>query len=158
MRPPTKYKELLHFLEFRGSRKATFRELVGKHTLSGDRLTKDGDQEHYMKEFCFPRQTLDRLLKKGLKEGSIEKTEPREKGKKGRPAYQYGLSPEFSWTLPAMRFKDAYFFGVEKKCKHGKTFIQPDPHFQQMKDALYLKNPVFAEAVKKDRNKRKRVF
>jgi hypothetical protein len=93
MRPAVKYEDLLCYLELRGL--LTFREITGRHMIDSFGQTEDGSKKHYVEEFNFPRQTLDRLLKKGLTEGHIKKTEPTEKGKRGRPAYQYSLAPTY---------------------------------------------------------------
>ena len=202
---------MLDYLEFRSPRKATFKELLDEHSIgqrpidplsghwdptTGNWTYDYGDNTKI--DYSFPRKTLARAIEQGLKEGTIERTEPTEKRKRGRrPAYQYQISPlGKAWlsTVPALRFKDAYFFGVEKKCKQGIQGL-PGSKYEKIRFSLYPEDqkqmrrmstenvkdlsiedqeiifrmseenrndpkspwfvPGFAEAIKKDRNRRK---
>ena len=158
---------MIRYLDFFGSRAVPFRELVGKHKHSIE-STKQGTSEivHSVIEYCFPRQTLARLLKQYVKAGLVEKiSEPREKGKRGRQAYQYRLVPSVTRVCYAIRFKNAYFFGFVKH-RNKKPFIQLYPRDKRIRDALCnertedgsLLHPDLAKAVKQDQLRRKHGF
>jgi len=176
--------ELISYLDFRGTR--TFRELLGKHEVTSGPATiglpvvrwdpesktwKNGctDYRGSVTEYCFPRQTLARLLKQYVNAGLVEKiSEPREKGKRGRQAYQYRLVPSVTKVCYALRFKDAkevkdaYFFGFVKH-RNKKPFLQLYPSSKRTLDALCnertedgsLLHPDLAKAVKQDQSIRK---
>ncbi len=154
--------ELISYLEFRGPR--TWRQLLGKHSINQSSI-KQGTSEivNSLTEYCFTRQTLARILKLYVNAGLIEKTsEPREKGKRGRQAYQYRLAPSATKVYYAIRFKDALFFGFVKH-RNKKPFIQLYPRDKQILDTLCnertedgsLLHPDLAKAVKQDQLRRK---
>lgn len=171
--------ELISYLDFFGSRAVPFRELLGKHRVTSGPVTKgltvgrwdpqsktwkDGVTDYKVSviEYFFPRSTLARLLKQYVNAGLVEKiSEPREKGKRGRQAYQYNR-PSVTRVCYAMRFKDAYFFGFVKH-RNKKPFIQLYPRDKRIRDALCnertedgsLLHPDLAKAVKQDQSRRK---
>jgi hypothetical protein len=123
-----------------------------------------------IRNYYFPKKTLARLLEKGDKEGLIKKTkEPILRGQNGRPGHLYELASGVSKVYPAIHLKgigtskitprDIYFFGSEKKCKSEKTSVTLFSRDKKIRDHLCLTNPLFAadfaEAVMKDRNKRR---
>lgn len=99
---PTKINELLWLLSFYKDG-LTWTQLLEKHIGS---FVENG--EGIQEVICFPAPTLDRLLKKLIKNGIVEKTYVRS-GKKGRPMGKYKLTGKywdpnalFGGTMPNM--------------------------------------------------------
>lgn len=99
---PTKINELIWLLSFYKDG-LTWTQLLEKHIGS---FVENG--EGIQEVICFPAPTLDRLLKKLIKNGIVEKTYVRS-GKKGRPTGKYKLigkywEPDslFGGTVPNM--------------------------------------------------------
>jgi len=114
----------------------TWSELVGRHkwTLSTGPL--DGPRSLQHGETYFPRQTLDRLLKKLITKGFVEKiVVPREKGQRGRQCTRYRIPSRYwaTWGClvvhwPAKWIGQRYFLGEERrKAYTGEKYIRLFP-------------------------------
>jgi predicted transcriptional regulator len=159
----SRFNEILWFLfRYGGKEGLTWRQMVGEH------FSFDG--QVLQKECCFPRQTLDRHLKKLVKDGAVEKVkEPREQHNRGRPSWRYRIKHWHSWgcmhvRLPASRPAGPYsvrahpgwwFLGTKFE-RLGTEQVRKWPEEKAQFDRLFREDASFRAAVLKVRRNRRK--